>query len=105
MYKKYIYLIFILFSNMVFSPVKSDTVFEIGKEIFLNKGGCASCHALADAGSNAAIGPNLNQIRPNISRVMTAVKNGIGIMPAYEGQLSTEEIKAVSHYVSISSEN
>ncbi|RZO63332.1 MAG: cytochrome c [Candidatus Pelagibacterales bacterium] len=105
MYKKYIYLIFILFSNMVFSQAKSDSVFEIGKEIFLNKGGCASCHALADAGSNAAIGPNLNQIRPNISRVMTAVTNGIGIMPAYEGQLSTEEIKAVSHYVSISSEN
>ena len=105
MYKKYIYLIFILFSNMAFSQAKSDSVFEIGKEIFLNKGGCASCHTLADAGSNAVIGPNLNQIRPNISRVMTAVTNGIGIMPAYEGQLSTEEIKAVSHYVSISSEN
>ena len=28
-----------------------------------------------------------------------AVTNGIGVMPAYEGQLSTEEIKAVAIYV------
>jgi len=35
-------------------------------------------------------------------RVVNAVTNGIGVMPAYEDQLSTEEIDAVAHYVSIS---
>ena len=33
-------------------------------------------------------------------RVISAVTNGIGVMPAYEGELSTEEIKAVATYVS-----
>mgnify|MGYP006094426147 CR=1 FL=1 len=104
MNKKYFYLIFFLFSNMIFLQTKSDTVYELGKDIFLNKGGCASCHTLSDAGSYGVIGPNLNQLRPDFSRVMTAVTNGIGVMPSYEGQLKEEEIKAVSHYVSVSSE-
>ena len=43
-----------------------------------------------------------NEIRPDITRVLYAITNGAGVMPAYEGQLSTEEIEAVSHYVSIS---
>jgi len=62
------------------------------------------CHTLSDAGSNAMIGPNLNEIRPDVSRVLMAVKNGIGVMPAMEGILSNEEIEAVAHYVSISAE-
>ena len=80
MKKRYIYLIFFLFSNMIFIQTKSDPVYELGKDIFLN------------------------QLRPDISRVMTAVTNGIGVMPAYESQLNANEIKAVSYYVSISSE-
>jgi mono/diheme cytochrome c family protein len=50
------------------------------------------------------IGPNLNEIRPDVSRILMAVKNGIGVMPAMEGILSNEEIEAVAHYVSISVE-
>ena len=76
-----------------------------GKEIFLNAGNCATCHSLKDAGSNAMVGPNLNQIRPDIGRVKNAVLNGIGVMPAYQGILSSEEIDAVSHYVYESANN
>ena len=36
-------------------------------------------------------------------RVMMAVKNGIGVMPAYDGILTQSEIEAVSLYVSESS--
>ena len=32
-------------------------------------------------------------------RIVSAVTNGIGVMPAYEGELSEEEIKAVATYV------
>ena len=32
--------------------------------------------------------------------VINAVKNGIGVMPAYEGQLTSKEIEAEWHYVS-----
>ena len=74
----------------------------MGKDVFLNKANCAACHTLAEAGSNSQIGPNLNDIRPDKMRVVNTVTNGIGVMPAYEGQLTKEEIEAVAHYVSIS---
>ena len=56
---------------------------------------------LADAESNAMDGPNLNEIRPDIQRIIMAVRNGIGVMPAMEGVLTDQEIEAVAHYVSI----
>jgi mono/diheme cytochrome c family protein len=99
---KYFYLIFILLFTLLFLPAKSDPIFEMGKTIFLGQGNCATCHTLADAKSSGQIGPNLNQIKPDKMRVMSAVTNGIGFMPSYEGQLSLEEIQAVAHYVSIS---
>ena len=88
-----------------FQLVIADELFLKGKEIFLNTGNCAACHSLKDAGSNAMVGPNLNQIRPDIGRVKNAVLNGIGVMPAYQGILSSEEIDAVSHYVYESANN
>ena len=101
---KYTYLLFFLFINLFFLPAKSDSIFEKGKVIFLEQGNCAVCHTLADANSNGEIGPNLNQIKPDISRVISAVTNGIGVMPPYEGILSKEEIESVSHYVSTASQ-
>ena len=98
---KYFYLLLVLFLNLFFLPVKSDPIFEMGKTIFLEQG-CAACHTLADAKSYGEMGPNLNQIKPDIARVINTVTNGIGVMPPYEGVLSTQEIKAVAHYVSIS---
>ena len=79
--------------------LEADEIFENGRKIFLDKGTCASCHALSDAGSQANIGPNLDEIRPDLNRIIMAVKNGIGVMPAFDGMLSEEEINAVSHYV------
>ena len=95
----------ILIKIFFFQLVIADELFLKGKEIFLNAGNCATCHSLKDAGSNAMVGPNLNQIRPDIGRVKNAVLNGIGVMPAYQGILSSEEIDAVSHYVSESANN
>ena len=88
----------------IFNQVKSDEKFDKGKIIFLEQGNCAACHTLLDARSNGNIGPNLNEIRPDIMRVIAAVTNGIGVMPAYQGELTSEEIEAVAHYVSVSSE-
>ena len=95
----------ILIKMFFFQLVIADDLFLKGKDIFLNAGNCATCHSLKDAGSNAMVGPNLNQIRPDIGRVKNAVLNGIGVMPAYQGILSSEEIDAVSHYVSESANN
>ncbi len=99
------FLAVIVFINFFFIQAKSDVMFDLGKDVFLNKAVCSTCHTLAEAGSNGQIGPNLNEIRPDKMRVMNAVTNGIGVMPAYEGQLTSEEIEAVAHYVSISAAN
>ena len=99
---KYFCLLIVLFFNLFFLHLKSDPIFEKGKAIFLEQGNCATCHTLADAKSNGQIGPNLNQIKPDIARVINTVTNGIGVMPSYEGILTTHEIEAVAHYVSIS---
>ena len=103
--KNFYFLIIIFFINFFFLPVKSDTIFEIGKDVFLNKAVCSTCHTLADAGSSSNIGPNLNEIRPNKMRVINTVTNGIGVMPSYEGELTSEEIEAVADYVSTSTDN
>ena len=91
----YILALIILF----FQTIKADDLINQGKQIFLEDGNCVACHILQDANSDGKIGPNLDEIRPDIARVLSAVTNGIGVMPAYEGQLSTEEIKAVANYV------
>jgi len=99
---KLFYLMIFIFLNLFFLPAKSDSMFDKGKDVFLNIAVCSTCHILEDAGSVGQIGPNLNVIRPDKTRVINAVKNGIGVMPAYENQLSTDEIEAVAYYVYIS---
>ena len=102
--KTRLYFLFI-FTFVFFTDVKSDEIFNLGKDIFLNSGNCATCHTLKDAGSVANVGPNLNEIRPEFERIQMSVTNGIGVMPAYQGILTEEEIKAVSYYVSESANN
>ncbi|HKD94890.1 MAG TPA: c-type cytochrome [Gaiellaceae bacterium] len=64
--------------------------------------GCAGCHTLAAAGSTGTTGPNLDQLKPSMARVVTQVTNGGGVMPAFQGKLSPAQIKAVAKYVSSS---
>ena len=95
-FKFFIFIIFITLSQ----NLDADETLKLGKNIFLEKGNCATCHSLSDAASNADIGPNLDIIKPDVGRVVIAVTNGIGVMPAYEGILTPEEIEAVALYVS-----
>ena len=99
------FLVIIVSINFFFLSAKSDDMFDLGKDVFLNKAVCSACHTLADTGSSGDIGPNLNEIRPDKMRVINTVTNGIGVMPPYEDQLTLEEIEAVAHYVSISATN
>lgn len=71
-----------------------------GKAIFTEN--CAGCHTLAAAGASGAVGPNLDDAKPSEDLVATMVKDGKGAMPAFEGQLSEDEIEAVAKYVSSS---
>tara|TARA_B100001123_G_C14557643_1_gene728912 strand:- start:120 stop:422 length:303 start_codon:yes stop_codon:yes gene_type:complete len=92
----------VIFFSLFFiiNSANGDELLKKGREIFLNQGNCVSCHSLSDAKSNSNIGPNLNQIMPTKDKVLAAVNRGIGVMPAYEGILTTEEIDSVAHYVS-----
>ena len=82
------------------STANSQATAERGKELFL-KGAtppCALCHALANAGAVGAIGPSLDDLKPDAERVAKAVKNGIGQMPAFS-TLSEQDVQAIAQYV------
>jgi cytochrome c551 len=68
-----------------------------GAEIFAAN--CASCHTLAAADAGGVTGPNLDDLQPDVETVSEQVTNGGGGMPAFDGDLSPEEIDAVSAYV------
>jgi cytochrome c6 len=71
-----------------------------GEEIFLGTAACGSCHALADAGTNGSIGPNLDSTKPSYDKVVDRVTNGQGAMPSFSGTLSEQQIQDVAAYVS-----
>ena len=70
-----------------------------GKAVFMSAG-CGSCHTLGDAGTTGTIGPSLDETRPDKALVEDRVRNGMGAMPSFEGQLSDEQIGMVADYVS-----
>lgn len=59
---------------------------------------CAVCHTLEHAGAQGAIGPNLDELKPDAARVEKAIRNGIGQMPAFT-TLSDEQITTLGRYV------
>lgn len=62
--------------------------------------GCARCHTLAAAGWEGTIGPNLDFLRPGFGRTLSAIRRGPGMMPSYDGRLSTREARDLAAYVS-----
>lgn len=73
----------------------------MGKKLFTQKATppCAVCHTLADAGATGSIGPNLDVLQPDSDRVYAAVKGGLGVMPAYKGALSEQQLQSIAAYV------
>ena len=96
--KKILLALLIIFPSLAFA----DPKMELGLEIFNNKAQCGMCHTLQAARSEGQIGTNLDELKPLMPQVVLVVTNGIGIMPAFEGMLSSEEIEAVSYIVSTS---
>ena len=70
-----------------------------GKEVFATAG-CVTCHTLADAGATGTVGPNLDEARPPVERVVARVTKGKGVMPPFSGELSEQQIADVAAYVS-----
>ena len=92
--------IFFIFTIIVFTTsLYADEKMFLGLEVYNNKAMCGTCHVLDAAGSTGNIGPNLDQLKPSLDQIIYAVTNGIGVMQAWEGIVSTEEIEAVAYYV------
>jgi mono/diheme cytochrome c family protein len=69
-----------------------------GKEVYASAG-CGSCHTFADAGTSGTVGPNLDESSADFAAAQQQIANGGGGMPAFQGQLSDEEIANVAAYV------
>lgn len=69
-----------------------------GEEVYASAG-CGSCHTLEEAGSTAAVGPNLDESSIDEVGAAQQVANGGGGMPAFSGQLSEEQIQDVAAFV------
>jgi mono/diheme cytochrome c family protein len=89
---------------------------ETGEQIF-TAAGCAGCHTFAPAGSNANIGPNLDElasaagdrepgtspedyVRESLTNPEAFLVEGFGnAMPSYDGRLTDEQIQALTEYL------
>jgi cytochrome c553 len=69
-----------------------------GKDVYASAG-CGSCHTFADAGSTGTIGPDLDESSVDFEGAAEQIRTGGGGMPAFEGQLSEQEIADVAAYV------
>ena len=94
-FKKILFTFFLIFS----SSAVADDKMALGLDVYNNKAQCGVCHTLQAAGSAGNIGPDLDQLKLQMSQVIYAVTNGIGVMQAWEGILTNEEIEAVAYYV------
>ena len=91
--------ILIIITTIFTTSSFTDDKMILGLEVYNNKAQCGVCHTLQSAGSEGQIGPNLDQINVQMSQIIYAVTNGIGVMPPWEGILTNEEIEAVAYYV------
>ncbi len=88
--------------SLVSAPALADEAqLARGKELFMSKAvpACAVCHTMADAGSKGAIGPNLDELKPDAARIMKVLNEGMGAMPAFKATLSPADMDAVAAYV------
>jgi mono/diheme cytochrome c family protein len=69
-----------------------------GEAVFASSG-CGGCHVLSAAGAAGAVGPNLDESKPDNELVVTRVTLGKGAMQAFDEQLDPQQIADVAAYV------
>lgn len=88
-------------SHVAMADKVDVTTLEQGKTLFLTEAtpACAICHTLKDADSVGAVGPDLDELNPDLDQIKRALKEGVGVMPSFSDSLSEEERDAVAQYV------
>ncbi len=69
-----------------------------GASLYL-EAGCGNCHTLADAGTDGAVGPNLDNSQPSFELAVDRMTNGSGPMPSFLDALGEDGINDVAAYV------
>jgi mono/diheme cytochrome c family protein len=74
---------------------------ELGRKVFteLAQPPCQLCHTLKAAGAEGTVGPSLDELKPDLDKALQAVRNGVGVMPAFRDKLTAQQIEAVSRFV------
>lgn len=74
---------------------------EKGKTLFISGAvpACAICHTLQDAGATGAIGPDLDELKPDFARVKKILQDGAGSMPSFSATLDDASMDAIAAYV------
>jgi len=74
---------------------------EQGKTLFLSGSvpACAICHALQDAGAAGAIGPDLDELKPDAERIKKVLEEGMGVMPSFADSLDEAAMEAIAAYI------
>jgi len=95
------YALLLAVAGLIARPAHADDELALGKKLFLQQAtpACALCHTLKDAGSEGAVGPVLDELKPDAARVANALRNGLGNMPSYKATLSEAQILAIAAYV------
>ena len=69
-----------------------------GKAVFASAG-CAGCHTLKAANATGTVGPNLDEKKPDLAKIIDRVTNGKSPMPSFKGTLSPQQIQDVAAFV------
>lgn len=79
------------------TPLPTGAGADDGKLIFIDS--CGGCHTLEAAGTNGTTGPSLTNIGLTSGEVSKQVYSGGGGMPSFDGDLTDQQIEAVSKFV------
>lgn len=82
-------------------PASAEESEALGRKIFTEvaQPPCALCHTLKAAGAQGAIGPSLDELKPDKARAVEAIRKGLGAMPPFADKLTSQQIDAVASYV------
>jgi mono/diheme cytochrome c family protein len=82
-------------------PLGATKATATGKSLF--KANCAKCHTLKAAKANGTVGPNLDQKRDSVAKIVKQVTSGGRFMPPFGqsvgGSLTAAQIKLIATFV------
>src|SRR5690554_7788479 len=89
------------FSSLAMAGEPDAAKVQKGEAVFMTEAvpACAVCHTLKKTGAAGPIGPDLDALKPSYEQVRAALRDGVGVMPSFEGLLDEEALDAVAAYV------